>query len=238
MTRPIRHRWDLTPKEAIALQVQLAAKVVREDDLPALRFVAGVDVGFEHDGDVARAAVAVLAFPSLELVDAAVAREPTRFPYVPGLLSFRETPVVLAALAALRTRPSLLLADGQGIAHPRRCGFASHLGLASGLATIGVAKTRLFGEHREPPQRRGSWVALVDGDETLGAVLRSRAGVKPLYVSTGHRVSLATAIRLVMACVTRYRLPETTRWAHRLASNPAAEVERILERHRKVPKRG
>jgi len=231
----LRHRWDLTPKQAIALQARLAARVVRTDDLPAIRTVAGVDVGFEAGGAVARAAVAVLAFPSLAFVDCALAREPTRFPYVPGLLSFREVPVVLAALGSLRTRPDLLLADGHGLAHPRRCGFASHLGLASGLPSIGVAKTRLVGTHRLPPQRRGAWTPLRDRGETIAAVLRTRVGVAPIFVSIGHRVSLETAVRLVMACVTRYRLPETTRWAHRLASSPAPEAEGLARRARARP---
>jgi deoxyribonuclease V len=218
--RPLRHRWDLTPKEAIALQSRIAARVVREDALGEVRTVAGVDVGFEDGGKVARAAVALLAFPSLECLEWAVAREPTRFPYVPGLLSFREVPVVVAALKRLGRPPDLVLVDGQGLAHPRRMGIACHLGLVTGLATIGVAKSRLVGEHRAPGRRRGAWTPLVHRDEVVGAVVRTRAGVAPVYVSIGHRVSLATAIRYVLACGTRYRLPETTRWAHRLASGP------------------
>jgi deoxyribonuclease V len=214
----ITHRWDLTPKEAIALQRDLAGRVVRQDRIGEVRHVCGIDVGFEEDGAITRAAVAVLAFPRLELVDHAIARRTTSFPYVPGLLSFREIPAVLEALAQLRIRPDLALCDGQGIAHPRRCGLASHIGLAAGLPSIGVAKTRLIGEHRAPRDRRGAWAPLVDASETIGAVLRTRAGVKPVYVSIGHRVSLPTAIEYVMACCTRYRLPETTRWAHRLAS--------------------
>ena len=212
------HRWDLTPREAIALQERLRGRIVREDRIGEVRRVAGVDVGFEEDGRFARAAVAVLAYPELTLVERALARVPARFPYVPGLLSFREAPAVLAAFERLRSAPDLVLYDGQGIAHPRRFGIASHLGLLLDRPTIGVAKTRLIGEHRAPPDRRGAWVPLVDAGEVIGAVLRSRAGVKPLYVSIGHRVSLETAVRWVMACVTKYRLPETTRWADRLAS--------------------
>jgi deoxyribonuclease V len=217
-TDVIAHRWDLTPAEAIALQRDLADRVVREDRIGKVRHVCGIDVGFEEDGAITRAAVVVLAFPGLELVEHAIARRKTTFPYVPGLLSFREIPAVLEALARLRIRPDLALCDGQGIAHPRRCGLASHIGLAAGLASIGVAKTRLIGEHRAPRDRRGAWAPLVDAGETIGAVLRTRSGVKPVYVSIGHRVSLASAIAYVMACCTRYRLPETTRWAHRLAS--------------------
>jgi deoxyribonuclease V len=211
-------RWTVTPREAIALQRELSTRVERADRIGRVRRVCGIDVGFEEDGSITRAAVAVLAFPSLEPLEDAVARRPTSFPYVPGLLSFREIPAVLEALALLKTRPDLLLCDGQGIAHPRRCGLASHTGLATGLPSIGVAKTRLVGEHRQPGLRRGAWAPLVDRGETIGAVLRTRAGVKPLYVSIGHRISLPTAIEYVLACCTRYRLPETTRRAHHLAS--------------------
>lgn len=213
-----RHRWDLTPKEAMALQARLAAEVVRRDDFAAIGRVAGVDAGFEEAGATTRAAVAVLAFPSLQLETSAIARLPTRFPYVPGLLSFREVPAVLAAIEQLAVPPDLLLCDGQGIAHPRRFGIACHLGLLLDLPAIGVAKSRLIGQHGAVPDERGAWVPLRDGEETIGAVLRSRQGVRPLYVSPGHRIGLESALAWVMACLTRYRLPETTRLAHRLAS--------------------
>jgi deoxyribonuclease V len=212
------HRWDLTPKAAIALQAELRECVVRTGKLARVRHVAGVDVGFERNGAVTRAAVAVLAFPGLELVEKSIVRRPTRFPYVPGLLSFREAPTVLAAFERLRVAPDLILYDGQGFAHPRRFGIASHIGLLLDTPSIGVAKTRLVGEHRAPADRRGEWAPLLDAGETIGAVLRTRRGVKPLYVSIGHRVSLEAAVHWTMACVTRYRLPQTTRWAHRLAS--------------------
>jgi deoxyribonuclease V len=217
------HRWDLTPKEAIALQTALRGRVVRKDRIGEVRRVAGVDVGFEQDGRVTRAAVAVLEVPGLALVEQAVVRVATKFPYVPGLLSFREAPAVLAAFAKVRVAPDLILYDGQGIAHPRRFGIASHLGWLLDCPSIGVAKTRLVGAHRAPADRRGAWTPLVDageshGAETIGAVLRTRKGAKPLYVSIGHRVSLETAVAWTMACCTKYRLPETTRWAHRLAS--------------------
>jgi len=143
---------------------------------------------------------------------------PTRFPYVPGLLSFREGPGVLAAIARLTTPPDLILYDGQGIAHPRRLGIASHLGVLLDIPGIGVAKSRLIGQHATPGEEKGDWAPLLDKGERIGAVLRSRRGCLPLYVSTGHRVSLETAIALVLACTPRYRLPETTRQAHRLAS--------------------
>jgi deoxyribonuclease V len=215
------HRWDLTPTQAIALQNELRDQVIREDRISTVRFVAGIDVGFEEGGALTRAAVAVLSFPALEPVDAATARLPTSFPYVPGLLSFREVPAVVAALQQLGTTPDLLLYDGQGIAHPRRLGIASHVGLLTDLPAIGVAKTRLIGSHKEVPNVRGGWVPLMDRGELIGAVLRTRVGVKPLYVSIGHRTSLEAAISWVMACTPRFRLPETTRQAHRLASQPA-----------------
>jgi len=220
MSTSLRHRWNLTPKQAIALQQRLRERVETEDRLGPVRRVAGIDVGFEDDGAVTRGAVAVLSFPDLMPVDVAVARVPTRFPYVPGLLSFREAPAVLRALRKLDVAPDLILYDGQGLAHPRRLGIASHVGLLTDTPSIGVAKTLLVGTYREPPDRKGSWRPLIDADEEIGAVLRTRAGVKPLFISIGHRVCLETAIRFVMACVTRYRLPETTRWAHRLASGP------------------
>jgi deoxyribonuclease V len=218
-----QHEWALTPKEAIALQKDVATRVIREDAFGPVRTVAGVDVGFEQGGEVTRAAIAVLSFPDLQLVDRAVARRPTAFPYVPGLLSFREIPAILDALATLKTPIDLALVDGQGIAHPRRCGIASHLGVVTDLPTIGVGKSRLTGTHAEPPQERGQWVPLMDRGEVIGAVLRNRVSCLPLFISSGHKVSLPTALEWVALCTTRYRLPETTRWAHRLASGPAVD---------------
>ncbi len=216
--RKIRHSWNLAPAAAIALQRRLRSKVLRVGRPGQVRHVAGTDVGFERGGGITRAAVVVLSFPGLELVDYAIARLPTRFPYVPGLLSFREIPALLVALEQLRVRPDLILCDGQGLAHPRRFGIASHLGVYCDIPSIGVAKSRLIGEHGQPEQRRGAWAPLRDKGETIGAVLRTRVNTRPVYVSIGHRVSLPLAVRYVMACTTRFRLPETTRWAHRLAS--------------------
>jgi deoxyribonuclease V len=215
------HSWDVTPAQARAIQLEGRTRVATEDRLGEVRRVAGIDVGFEAGGSVTRAAVAVLGMPSLALVESAVVRLPTRFPYVPGLLSFREIPAVLEALAQLSVPPDLLLCDGQGFAHPRRFGLACHLGVLADLPSIGVAKSRLTGTHESLPEPKGAWVPLLDGEETIGAVLRTRRSVAPLFVSIGHRVSLPTAIRWVLACTTRYRLPETTRQAHRLASGPA-----------------
>jgi deoxyribonuclease V len=212
------HPWTLDPAEAMALQRELRAHLILTDRLGPVRRVAGVDVGFEARGAVTRAAVAVLRYPELDLLETAIARRPTTFPYLPGLLSFRELPAVLEALAQLGEPPDLLLCDGQGIAHPRRFGLASHLGLLVDIPAIGVAKTRLCGTHEEPPNRRGAWTPLWAEGEIVGAVLRTRVGVKPLYVSPGHRIGLETALAYAMGCCTRYRLPETTRHAHRLAS--------------------
>lgn len=212
--------WNLSPAEAVALQRELAPQVLREDRLGEVRRVAGIDVGFEAGGQVTRAAVAVLDFPSLALVEQAVARLPTSFPYIPGLLSFREAPAVLAALVRLATPPDLILYDGQGLAHPRRFGIACHVGLLSRIPTIGVAKTRLTGTFEPPRAERGVWSPLEDKHEVIGAVLRTRAGVSPLFVSIGWGVSLPTAIEWVLACAPKFRLPETTRQAHRLASGP------------------
>jgi deoxyribonuclease V len=217
------HGWDVTPREAIALQARLRERIERRDRIGPVRRVAGVDVAFEQNGRITRAAVAVLDYPGLALVEQALIRVATRFPYVPGLLSFREAPAVLAAFEKLRAAPDLILYDGQGIAHPRRIGIASHVGLLLDCPSIGVAKSRLVGTHRAPPDRRGAWTPLTDdgasgGTETIGAVLRTRKGVKPVYVSIGHRVSLDTAIGWTLACCTKYRLPETTRWADRLAA--------------------
>ena len=212
------HPWDLDYRGAVAVQESLRAFVVREDRIGTVRRVAGVDVGFELRNTVTRAAVAVLTFPGLERLTESVARKPTTFPYIPGLLSFREIPTVLYALSGMGRLPDLFLCDGQGYAHPRRFGIASHLGVLLDRPTIGVAKSRLVGTHDEVPNERGAWTPLMDQDEVIGAVLRTRVDVHPLYVSIGHRVSLPTAIDYVMRCTTRYRLPETTRAAHRLAS--------------------
>lgn len=211
------HGWDLTPAEAIAVQKRLAGRVERGDRLGPIARVAGVDVAYDKRRGEAQAAVAVFTFPDLDLVETALAVAPLTFPYVPGLLSFRELPAVLAALAALRAPPDLLVVDGHGLAHPRRFGIACHLGVYLDIPTIGVAKSRLVGAHAEPGPTRGDATPLVDKDETIGAVVRTRAGVRPVYVSIGHRVSLGTAVRLALAGVTRFRLPETTRAADRLS---------------------
>jgi len=213
------HSWPSTVEEAIVIQEQLRNQVITSDKLQEpVQYVAGVDMGFEADGTISRAAVAVLSFPDLQLIETSLAHRPTSFPYIPGFLSFREIPAVLDALEKIKTIPDLILCDGQGIAHPRRFGIASHLGILVDVPTIGVAKSLLIGQHEELPETRGNWRSLRHQGEIIGAVLRSRTGVKPLYVSSGHRISLATAIDYVLRCTPKYRLPETTRIADKLAS--------------------
>lgn len=210
--------WDGSVPGAVALQRRLAAQVSLHEDVPEPACVAGLDVGFEDGGAVTRAAAVLLDAASLQPLYETVARVPTRMPYVPGLLSFRELPALLAALAQLPRTPDLVFVDGHGIAHPRRLGIAAHLGVVTGLAAIGVAKKVLCGRHAPLPSARGARVDLVHRGERIGTVLRSRENVRPLVVSPGHRVALDSVADWVMRFVTRYRLPEPTRLADRLAS--------------------
>jgi deoxyribonuclease V len=200
-----------TASEAVEIQKQLRDLVVRTGS-PRPRIVAGADVSYK--GDVARAVFVVMR--DLEPVEQVVVDESVPFPYIPGLLSFREIPPLLSAWKKVRTRPDVIIVDGQGIAHPRRLGIASHLGLVLDVPTIGCAKSRLCGEHEEPARKRGSWTPLVHRDETVGAALRTRDGCNVVYVSTGHRVALKSAISVVLACAPRYRLPEPQRLADHL----------------------
>ncbi|GIV79841.1 MAG: endonuclease V [Litorilinea sp.] len=213
------HRWDVSVPEAIRIQEQLAP-LVREEPLPAApTLVAGVDMSVRQQR--VQAAVVVLRLPDLTVVDQAIWRGPVDFPYVPGLLSFREVPAVIAALERLQARPDVILADAQGRAHPRRLGLASHLGVLLDLPTVGVAKSRLVGTHEPPGPEKGATAPLFHGEELVGMVVRTRAGVRPVFVSVGHRITLDQAVALTLACTTRYRLPEPTRLAH-LASRRAA----------------
>jgi deoxyribonuclease V len=209
-----RHRWDLTPKEAVALQQELRAEVVadRPLDLAGVRLVAGVDVSVKNG--VSHAAVVVATFPGLEPVEIARAMRPTPFPYVPGLLSFREGPVLEEAFGKLVAEPDVFIFDGSGYAHPRRIGIASHMGLWLGRPTIGCSKTRLTGRHEEVPPEKGASAPLLDKGEVVGAALRTRAGTNPVFVSPGHLIDLGSAIDLVMRCSPKFRLPEPIRLAH------------------------
>ena len=211
--------WDGSVAEARALQLRLAAQVRIEDDLPAqVRLLAGFDVGFEDGGATTRAAVVLLDATSLQPLETHVARVPTAMPYIPGLLSFRELPALLAALALLRQPPDLVFVDGHGIAHPRRLGIAAHFGVATGLPSIGVAKKRLYGQFTPPGPDRGDHTPLLDRGTQIGWALRSRPRCNPLFVSPGHRVSLDGALDWTLRCLRGYRLPEPTRLADRIAS--------------------
>jgi len=212
------HPWPKRVAQARAIQEELRARVIRHDVPGRVTRIAGVDIGIERRSDKARAAAAVLSYPDCRLLEQATVTRKIRFPYVPGYLSFREVPPVLAALARLSEPPDLIICDGQGIAHPRRFGLACHLGVLTDIPTIGAAKSRLIGTFEAPGGDKGQWSPLEDQGETIGAVLRSRTNVQPIFVSIGHRVSLDTAIRTVLECCKKYRLPETTRAAHRLAS--------------------
>lgn len=211
------HPWNLTPAEAVTLQRHLAGSVVRRStiDIKDVATVAGVDAHY-HRG-LASAAVVVIRLCDLTTVEQATAVEKTDFPYIPGLLAFREGPAILAALGRLSAAPDLLIFDGQGIAHPQRCGLASHIGLLLDMPAIGCAKTGLWGRHEKPHIPKGSFSYLTDGDDVIGAVVRTRSEVKPLFVSIGHRISLRDSIAIVLQCCSRYRLPETTRRADTLA---------------------
>jgi len=222
--RPVEtHPWDLPPAEARALQETLAARVElanRAPERPA--YIAGVDVsGAFSDGETL-GAVVVMTWPGLEVAEVRLARKRPPMPYVPGLLSFRETPVLIDALAQLVHRPDILIADGQGIAHPRRFGIASHLGLLFDVPAIGLGKSRLVGEAHPPGPHRGDLSPLIHRGDVIGAVLRTREGVSPVYVSPGHKIDLEGAVHWVLATAVRYRLPEPTRLAHHAASGKLA----------------
>lgn len=209
-------RWNISPKVAIKLQEELRGQVTVAPLTITVERVAGVDVSMK--AGKATSAVVVLRFPQLDLEEVRVDERPISFPYVPGLLSFRECPGVLGAFDKLKHSPDLALVDGQGIAHPRRLGIAAHLGLMLDLATIGCAKSRLCGAHLEPGAKRGCRTSLVDNDETVGAVVRTRTNIKPLYISVGHRITLDESVEYVLSCGGGFRLPEPTRLAHHAAA--------------------
>ncbi|MBC7235773.1 MAG: deoxyribonuclease V [Chloroflexi bacterium] len=215
----LSHPWELSPKEAVALQLQLRERFQQENGFHELHLVGGVDVGVKRG--LARAVVVVMSLPELKEIERSVAERSIAFPYVPGLLSFREGPAILDALTALEHTPDVLLFDGQGYAHPRRMGIATHIGILLDHPTIGCAKSRLIGTYKEPGRERGSYSLLYDEDEIIGAVLRTRTNVKPIYVSIGHKVRLESAIDIVLRCGAGYRLPEPTRLADQVASRRA-----------------
>lgn len=219
--------WPTDEAAAEAEQLRLRP-LVRADGVAKadMRLIGGVDVAYAKDESVVAGAVVVLDIATMQVVDQADAVRPVEFPYVPGLLAFREIPALLDALATLTTTPDAIVCDGYGVAHPRRFGLACHLGVLTDLPTFAVAKTAFIGECAQPGAERGDWSPLLDGGETIGRVLRTQRGVKPVFVSTGHRVDLATATELALALAPDYRLPETTRQADRLSRQVlAAELD-------------
>ena len=216
------HSWDVSSEEARQIQNRLRTQVITTDRFGTINTVAGVDIGLKKDS--ARASVVVLSFPELQVVDSVVTESPVRFPYIPGLLSFREIPPLLMAFSQLQTEPDLVIVDGQGIAHPRRFGLASHLGLVLDKPTIGCAKSRLWGRYEEPDSEQGAYTYLTDKDEVIGAAVRTRTKVRVVYVSIGHRISLDSARTWTLACCQGYRLPETTRHAHNAASGKIPKI--------------
>lgn len=213
MKTPLRLRWNVTPREAMRLQQEWRTRVEVKDRYGPLRYVAGADMAFDPETEVAFAGVIVYRLPELQEVERRMARRKLRFPYVPGLLSFREGPVLLAAFAKLRTQPNVILVDGHGLAHPRRFGIACHLGLLLDCPTIGCGKSILVGEVGELGTRAIDTAPLVDKGEEVGRALRTRVGVKPIYVTVGHRVSLDAAVQIVGQCLDGYRIPKPTREA-------------------------
>ena len=212
-----RHSWTVTPEEAVALQKRLRAEidVSRPLDIDAVRLVAGVDVSVK--GDESQAAVVVATYPDFEPVETVLARARTPFPYVPGLLSFREGPVLEEAFARLRSEPDVFLVDGMGTAHPRRMGIACHMGLWLERPTIGCGKTLLVGRFSDLPDERGANVHLVHRGETVGAAVRTRARTNPMFISPGHLADIPSAVEMVMRCAPKWRLPEPIRLAHKAA---------------------
>jgi deoxyribonuclease V len=212
------HRWNLTYSQAIELQKRLAGQVKHTKLKKQPKSVAGLDCAFSKNGKNIIAAVVVLQLPEFEIMETTNATKKVTFPYIPGLLSFREGPVCITAAQKLRNRPDIFIIDGQGIAHPRRLGLAAHLGLLFDKPTIGCAKSRLTGQFKEPQLQKGEHTPLKDGDEVIGAVVRTRTNVKPVFVSVGHKFLLTDATKIILACTTKYRLPEPTRLAHQFVS--------------------
>ena len=208
------HNWNLTYSQAIELQKRLARQVKYTKLKKQPETIAGLDCAFSKNGEKIIAVVVVLKLPGFEPIETADATRKVTFPYIPGLLSFREAPVCIAAVEKLRNRPDIFMIDGQGIAHPRRLGLAAHLGLFFDKPTFGCAKSRLTGQFDEPQPEKEAYTSLKDGDEVIGAVVRTRTNVKPVFVSVGHKCRLKDAIKITLACTTKYRLPEPTRLAH------------------------
>ncbi len=222
----IPHSWSVTPTQAVAIQKKLASRVIRRGRVPALRFVAGADLAFTRDGKECIAGVVVWDVQHREVVEQQVARRVVRFPYVPGLLTFREAPALLAALKKLRHEPDVFMFDGQGYAHPRRFGLACHMGLMLNRPSFGCAKSILVGEYEWLRLLKRSASPLMHDNECVGMAVRTRDNVKPVYVSVGHRISLDAAVEITLACCTTFRLPEPTQLA-----------DKLVARQRELPRR-
>ena len=212
-----KQAWQVSTAKAREIQEELAGQVSRIGNIDNPRLIAGVDISVNRWAKTGTAAVVILSFPGLEIVEVKTITDSINLPYIPGLLTFREAPLILAACEEIKVTPDIIMVDGQGIAHPRRLGLAAHLGLCLDVPTIGVAKSRLCGHHEEPGNEKGNYAELYDVDEIIGAVLRTRKNVKPIYVSIGHRIDLAISIMMVLDCCRDYRLPEPTRLAHQAA---------------------
>jgi deoxyribonuclease V len=221
------HSWSLEPRQATALQKKLAQSVDASGEALDVRLIGGADISVPRGSKIARAAIVVLSYPEMEIVEAASYESELAFPYIPGLLSFREAPLIIELFGRLSNRPGLLVVDGQGVAHPRRIGLASHLGLWLDIPTIGCAKSRLCGEHAEVGAEAGSAAELLHEEEVIGTVLRSRKGTKPLYISAGHKICLENAVWWVKECLRGYRLPEPTRLAHLAAGGNLPQNHKI-----------
>jgi deoxyribonuclease V len=222
-----RHDWNVTTARAREIQLELASQISRAGKVLNPKMIAGVDVSVNRFAGTGTAAVVVLRYPEMEVVETGLVTEKVEFPYVPGLLTFREAPLILAAFEKLTMTPDLVIVDGQGIAHPRRIGLAAHIGLCIEIPTIGCAKSRLIGEYEEPANEKGSYAELMDNEEVIGAVVRTRVGVKPVYISIGHKIDLPSAIEWSLKCCRGYRLPEPTRLAHMAAGGNANQISNV-----------
>jgi deoxyribonuclease V len=214
MHSPQPHHWDVSPTEAVEIQQRLRLQLDLHSEPERIETVAGIDVSYDKGSDVLFAAIVVMRVAGLQVIDTAGSSAVVPFPYIPGLLSFRECPAVLRAWEKLKVKPDCLMCDGQGIAHPRRFGIASHLGVWLGVPSIGCAKSLLVGEYKEPGAKRGSTAPLVHRKEQVGVILRTKDNTGPVFVSQGHKISLQRAVEVVLACCTKYRIPEPTRQAH------------------------
>ncbi len=223
--------WQVTPAEAREIQLRLAGQVSRTGKIDSPRFIAGIDLSPPDSDGIATGAAVVLSYPELEVVEVQVSNGRLTFPYVPGLLSFREAPLLLETIRKLSIMPDLILVDGQGVAHPRRFGIASHIGVLLDIPTIGCAKSRLCGGHETPGNERGSHAELIDKDEVIGVALRTKQGTRPVYVSIGHRVDLETAVFWALECCRGYRLPEPTRLAHMAAAGNLKMKKEVVRAH-------